>query len=446
LRLVTARYARHPAAVLALLSMGLGGCTTAVSSTERSDALLAVTTPVEASEEGDACPPQADDAEVADLDGVRTSLEGLAAGLRDADPDAMRPWLLEPDGTTGTRWQERASNLAAVPLGSYELTLAPDVPALTTARVRERWGQDAQLLLVVEEHTLEGHDVDGPVRDQLVLTLVPRDGRWLLADDRGGGTLGLVRGVQLWDLGPVETARRGDLLALHRPGAGGIDRLLAESAAALELARERWPLPWSERVPLLVPADEEELRELLNVTFELDEFVAFATATPLVEPGEHRLTGSRVVLNPERFDGRDERTRGYVLVHELLHVAGRPYSTSSTPLWLEEGVAQVLGEQRSSTGTRLLQEAGPDGRRLPADAEFTTGGRDSIHLAYQRAWSFSDHLVDRSGAEAFARFYERVGIGSARDPGTVPYRVDQAAREVLGAPIDQLVSDWRAAG
>jgi hypothetical protein len=442
--------ARPSTAVAAVFTVALAsslvGCDAVSATDDRPDASGAIVVPEDE--------PTADLAEVvgvaevpvADVDGVEATLEAISTALRHADPEAMQEWLLDPGGEVGVRWIDRARNLEQVPLTSYELTLDREMPAMTSARVRERWGDDAQLVLITEEHVLEGHDVDGPRRDQLALTFVPQEGRWLLADDRGGGNLGIVRGVQLWDLGPVSATRYGPLLALHRPAAGGIDQLLAEATSALALAGERWPLPWSEGVPLLVPADVDELTELLNVTFSLDEFIAFATASPLVGPHEHRLTGSRVVLNPDRFEGRDPATRELVLVHELLHVASRPYSTATTPLWLEEGVAQVLGEERSSTGTRLLDAAGPAGRRLPSDAEFTSGGRDGIHLAYQRAWGFTDHLVGRFGAEAFARFYEAVGIGSVQEPGTVSYRVDRAAMEVFDTPLDVLLDDWRAAG
>jgi hypothetical protein len=434
---------------MAVLGLWLAGCEAITTTTDRPDAELATVALTTANERrtGDGAPTSdLDTRPLVDPEGVQATLDALAAALLDADPDAVVPLLADPEGPTGTRWRERAANLAEVPIASYELRSDPDLPTLTTAAVRERWGEDAQLVLVGEEHRLSGHDEDGPRREQQTLTLVPDGGRWLLADDRGGGALGLVRGTQLWDLGPVEATQRGPLLALHRPAAGGIEQLLAEAETALELARDRWPLPWSEGVPVLVPADTDELADLLNVTFDLEDFVAFATSTPWIRPHEHGLTGSRIVLNPERFDERDARTRELVLVHELLHVASRPRSTASTPLWLEEGVAQVLGEQRSSTGMRLLAAAGPAGRRLPLDAEFTTGGTDGIHLAYQRAWSFTSHLVDRFGAETFARFHEQVGVGSVRGPGTVAYRVDQAARDVLGAPIDELVADWRAAG
>jgi hypothetical protein len=439
--------AAAPLPGLVLIATLLVGCAAPSSELVRPDLAAATVTPgeppaAEALEEvGDA----GGSTSVVDPDGIEATLAGLAAALRDADPDAIRPWLADPDSEVGARWRARTVNLAEVPFASYELSLDRGLPSLTTTAVRRRWGEEAQSVLAVEEHALHGHDVDGPRRDPLVLTFVPEGDRWVLVDDQGGGALGLVRGVQLWDLGPVEATSRGPLLALHRPAAGGIEQLLDEANAALTLARERWPLPWAERVPVLVPADAEELADLLNVTFDLDRFLAFATATPLVEPGRHQLTGSRVVLNPDRFGDRDPRTRELVLVHELLHVASRPYASASTPLWLEEGVAQALGEQRSTTGTRLLEGAGSAGRRLPLDVEFTTGARDGIHLAYQRAWSFSDHLVTRFGAERFARFYEEAGIGTAREPGTVSYRVDRAAREILGMPLEDLVAEWRAA-
>ena len=199
-------------------------------------------------------------------------------------------------------------------------------------------------------------------------------------------------------------------------------------------------------MPLLVPADQDELAELLHVTFSLDNFIAFATATPIVELGAVEMSGSRVLLNTSRFLDRSSETRERILVHELVHAASRPSSSPAVPSWLEEGVAQVLGEQRSTTGTSLLAglaDSDWDGS-LPLDAEFSAGDRDSIFLSYQRAWSFVDFLLEEFGRDRLGQFYAAAGQGSAGRPGTGAALVDAAAREVLDAPMDELVERWRA--
>ncbi|MBW3659560.1 MAG: hypothetical protein KY457_13045, partial [Actinobacteria bacterium] len=162
------------------------------------------------------------------------------------------------------------------------------------------------------------------------------------------------------------------------------------------------------------------------------------------ELDEYRLTGSRIVVNPERFLVRGSGVRQRILVHELVHVATRPVAGPLVPSWLEEGVAQAIGEERSTTGTRLLDALSGDGLTLPTDAQFTSGGRDRIFLSYQLSWSFVDHLRDRFGAETVARFYAAVGDGGIAGPGTTTHVVDRAAREVFGSPFPELIAAWRA--
>ncbi len=114
------------------------------------------------------------------------------------------------------------------------------------------------------------------------------------------------------------------------------------------------------------------------------------------------------------------------------------------PSWLEEGVAQALGERQSTTGTAQVDALAPGDRRLPTDAQFTVGGRDGIFLSYQLAWKFVDHLVDTYGADAVGTFYAAVGRGSVGRPGTEQFHVDRAAREVFRAPLAELLARWRS--
>lgn len=375
---------------------------------------------------------------------VTATLEAVAAAFLAADGEALRPWLADPTSTFGQRWLQRAAAMAEVPFSSYTLSLDSSGADLTTAAVP---GDTGVLVNVLEEHGLVGFDELGPVRERLFLTLRQApDGRWLVAGDTDAERLGLVSADHLWDHGPVVGTRRGPLLALHHPDQAAVDTLLDEAERALALTDERWPLDWPGAVPLLVPADQDELAELLHVTFDLDNFVAFATATPIVDRAAVELSGSRVLLNTDRFLSRSSATRERILVHELVHAASRPSSSLAVPSWLEEGVAQVLGEQRSTTGTSLLSALADtdwDGS-LPLDAEFSAGDRDSIFLSYQRAWSFVDFLADRHGTEAVGAFYRGVGQDSVGTPGTARAVVDRAARAAFDASLDELVTAWRA--
>ncbi|MDP8962373.1 MAG: hypothetical protein M3N32_12270, partial [Actinomycetota bacterium] len=385
-----------------------------------------------------------------DRAGLQDALDAVATAFLAKDPAALRPWLADPDSLFGRRWLARADNLRHVPLAMYRLELDPSLPDLTTSAVRARHGPTAQLVYVVEKHALEGFDSDGPANEDLFLTVLRLPGNdpavsWRIAGDGDAEPLGLVSVEHLWDHGPVVVNRAGGFLALHHPGSEQVAKLvLDEAAVARVVMGAHWTLPWSGTVPLVIPRDERELKALLHVTFDLSNFVAFATATPTVELDEFQLTGARVVLNTERFLARPSEIRRRILAHELLHVATRPHSGPLVPAWVEEGLAQRLGEQDSTTGTDLLAAA--TSQRFagvpPEDAAFTRSPPERIFLSYQLAWSFVDFLADSYGETALARFYATLGRGSVGEPGRVDYHLDRAARLVFGASLRELETAW----
>jgi hypothetical protein len=390
--------------------------------------------------------PEVGPAEVA---GLREVLDELGAAFRAGDPDAVVAHVADPDGELAERWRDRAENLVDVPLSTYELEHDDTVPNLATDQLRAEHGDEVQVVRVRERVELGEFDADGAGIHDLYLTLVPDgDGGWLVVSDRDAEPFGLVSTRHLWDEGPVTTTQDGAFLAIHSPDrATIIPELLNEANAALDDVRTRWSVEWSERVPIIVPRDQDELARLINVTFDLSNFVAFATATVDGELGSYELTGSRIVVNPDRFLDRDSAMRQRILAHELLHVATRPAAGPFTPAWVEEGVAQRLGEGAMPGEGAQLRAAITRGdvREMPLDAEFTTGGRDRILLSYQASYSFFEYLAERFGEDTVASFYAEVGTGSIGEPGRPPHHVDRAARSAFGEDIATLREEWARA-
>jgi hypothetical protein len=414
----------------------------------RPDADGAVTRPEVEHDPGEqAVTPGAPAAEVATE--LADLLDRLGDALLAADEDAMGQLWSDPDGDAAQRWRTRARNLADVPFDDLQLRLDHTVGEVTTDRVRARVGTSTDVVVVgvIEEQVLADQDLDGPARHRHTLTFVRvEDGEgWRLAEDRDGRILGRPEPGFLWDLTEVRSLRSGPVLALHAPDAEDVGEVVRETRDAMELLPERWPGPWSQRTTLVVPTDRDQVAHVLGGGLDLDDFLAFTSATPHTEPGIHELTGTRLVINPGRFP-TDPAGRGRVLLHELVHVATRPVASTRLPMWLEEGVAQALGERGPSTGhTRQLDAAGPAGRRLPTDPEFSTAGREATFLAYQRAYSFTAHLVEQAGPDAVIDFYLAAGA-SVTGAGTRGHRLDVAAEAHLGDSIEGLVADWRAAG
>lgn len=385
-------------------------------------------------------PPSPD---VRDGAAIQQVLDQVAAAFRDGDADRLVAHLATPDSAFGQRWQDRARHMTALPLASYALRLDDSLPDLSTQRIRDSRAGRVQVVYVVEELALEGFD-PAPAAADLFLTVVDDGDGWQVLSDVDAEALGFVSADHLWDHGPVEVTVRDAVMAIHHPDGPDVAPLLDDTAAALDEARERWPRAWPERVPVIVPRDEAELGALLHATFDLTNFVAFATATPVGELGEYELTGSRIVINPPRLLDRSPEVRQRILVHELVHVATRPSAGPMVPSWLEEGVAQALGEQRSTTGTAQVDALPADQLALPTDGQFTVGGRDRIFLSYQLAWAFVDHLVDTHGVQAVGAFYVAAGRQAVGRPGTEQFHVDRAAREVFGTSLADLLETWRA--
>lgn len=386
------------------------------------------------------------------IPGLQDALDAVAEAFLAADPDGVRPWLADPDSPFGERWTERAANLAEVPVAAYELEHDPTVPDLASSAVRARHGDGVRVVYVRERHVIVGFDEDRPPVHDLYLTVVPADDDperdWVIAGDGDAQRLGLTSARHLWDEGPVLATEEDPFVVLHHPArADDVPALLREARAGLDEMRDRWALPWSQHVPIIVPDDQDELARLLNVTFELDDFIAFAAANADGELGDYELTGSRVIVNPDSFFRRTTATRQRILAHELLHVATRPHAGPFTPAWVEEGVAQRLGEGPPPGAFALVAAEVARGSvgDVPLDAEFTTGGRERILLSYQLSYSLLTHLVDRFGEEAVAEFYRELGRGSVGEPGRREYHIDRAARTAFGEDLAALRSSWRRA-
>lgn len=378
-----------------------------------------------------------------DPNGVQDLLDAAAAAMVDGDGTAVATLLVDPDSDFGQRWQARAANMATLPFTTYELELDTELPDLATEDVRNRHADPVQVVTVTERHALDGFDASGPAEEALFLTVVAVGGQWLVAGDEDAEILGLVSVDHLWDQGPVVLSGGDRVRALHHPGTANVDVVLAQAEQAIDDVAAAWPIEWPERVPVIIPASQDELGELLHVTFDLSNFVAFATATPVGELGNYQLTGVRIVVNPDKFLARSPESRRLTLLHELVHVATRGVAGPHVPSWLEEGLAQVLGERRSTTGTRLLDAVVDGDVALPRDGQFTSGDRDRIFLSYQTAWGFVDWLVSEFGTDAVGDFYLAIADGAAQ-PGTEPWHIDDAARDVLGADMDELVERWTA--
>lgn len=378
-------------------------------------------------------------------------LQARARALLERDRDAF---MATVGGPPAFRARQGAlfDNLSGVRLASYELRAAWErYGDLARAPDLKRYpGAEAVALPVTEErYRIAGFDRRPSVED-LYYTFVRRDGRWRIESDSDLDDLALMTSRHLWDFGPVEAARSEHFLLLFHPCASGGEcdpqRLLGAAEEALARVDTYWSVAWLRRVVVLVPSTAQELARILQATFDVRDFVAFAFAT--VDPERDlALGGARVILNPEAFAGRSHGSTLGILAHELLHVATRASAGPFTPNFLEEGIAEFVGRGHGPGALAFFEAdvaSGVFDGRLPRDHEFLIGGGTQIYRQYQESLSAITYLVERFGRERLEELYlwlgrHRVALGTQR------YWVDRAFRRTLGLSLRSFERAWARA-
>lgn len=338
-----------------------------------------------------------------------------------------------------------------VPLASYRLVAKWDrFGDLARPSDVDRYANaDAVVIPVTEErYRIAGYDPQPAVED-MFYTFVERDGRWLIAEDTDLDDLTLYTARHLWDFGPVRELSSEHFLLLQHPCPPEIPcpsvgrELLSLAEEALDRVGRYWRAPWHRKVVLLVPGSEEELRRMIQATFELDDFVAFAYSTVDLAHGID-YTGHRIVLNPGNFIGRSSSSSLVILAHELVHIATRSRSGPFVPLFVEEGIADYVGNDADTDALAFFNSDIAGGLftgLIPEDFEFTIGSGEDIFRSYQNSQSAVRFFVERFGLGDLVRFYKRLGRVEVA-PGTPRYHLDRSLRDVIGLGFDRFQSEW----
>ena len=337
-----------------------------------------------------------------------------------------------------------------LPLASYRLTAAWDrYGDLVRPSDRARYpGAETVSIPVTEErYRIRGFDPAAAVED-MFLTFVLRDGRWLIAEDTDLDDLTLYSGRHLWDLGPVEQARRGYLLQLSHPcGDAACPATEHDYLALAEVALQRvdsiWSGPWDRDIVLLIPDDQDELRRLIQATFDLDDFVAFAYSSVDVADGVE-YTGHRMIVNPPGFSGRSDESVVGILSHEMLHIAARHVAGPFVPFFVDEGIAEYVGTAGNAAPLGFFESEVAAGRfdgRIPEDFQFTVGTGTDIYRSYQTSHSVVRYFISRWGIRDFVRFYRLLGSHQIV-AGTADYHLSKALKKVTGLDLDAFEKAW----
>jgi len=327
--------------------------------------------------------------------------------------------------------------LRSLPLATFELELRTDeMPDLAAGLAARYPGAEAVFLPPVEAHyRLTGIDTVDAI-DGYYYTFLLRDGRWRIVSDRDLEDVGLPSARNLWDYGPVHQQRTAHFTILHDPA----DRRRAETIGVLcEQAytrlRAAFGRPVPEQIVVVLPHSLDQLREILQATFDLSNFVAFASAS-VDRDVDWQSTAPRVYVQDANLSRSRRDFQLQTFHHEFTHVAAFPLAGPFVPSWIHEGVADWMANgQKGPTAVE-----GTDGI-LPDEWEFTTGGGESILRAYDESTSAVAFLAAKKGKGAPVDLLAKVGELRVA-PGTSRYRVDQGLRTIYGAGLDQFQKDW----
>lgn len=345
--------------------------------------------------------------------------------------------------TTFIQAQRRSfEGLVALGVVGYELALdLEDWPELTRRKDTDRHGQGTLVAYVAERYRLEGYDTK-PAWNDLFLTFAQEGDRWAVVADDAVEDLGLFTSRQLWEFGPVGTATSEHFMAIHPRGdEADAQAILGLAEQAVAITSSAWPGAQIGRVPLVLPKDKAQLKRILGATFDVSNFVAFASSAFDEEaPDGWDLVGHRVIINPVNFARHTEASRRTILAHELVHIATRDQSGPFIPAFVDEGVAE-LTSPASASSLRGRARSGRFDRKLPDDWEFISGGGDRIYNSYLEAASAIDYMRVRWGIGAVKDFYAKLGSYQL-EPGRAGYHIDSAMRSVIGIGLGEFEAAW----
>jgi hypothetical protein len=320
------------------------------------------------------------------------------------------------DVAPASRSRERQvfRNLADVPLASWSYRLV-------------RSGEPVQVRLGFR---VKGYDAD-PVTSDLSMTLTETGGRPQITSEQDTT-------AQLWDQGKVNVVRGAHSLVLGLGPRAALTAYAADADRAVAAVRRVWGDRWARRIVMEVPDTLDQMAALLNASPAAYRGIAAVTTAELGSPS---VPADRVIVNPEAFAELSGLGRQVVLTHETTHVATRAATSSATPLWLSEGLADWIGYLGTGRTPRQVApelardvDAGKPPENLPSNADFGTTAT-GLAQAYEGGWLACRLIADEWGSAKLTALYR------AADTRTT---AEVAMRRTLGVSLGDFTARWRA--
>jgi hypothetical protein len=346
--------------------------------------------------------------------------------------------LLDPTATSFVTAQ-RAEFVALAQLPLTDVGYTADTASATTRGQLTRYGTTPTYAPTVTfSYEIDGFD-SSPVTATEVDTFVLRDGAWLFASDSDFGP----PSPQIWQQGPLYVVRgRSSLVIAQQQTAAQAQAVADEVDRDVPTVTATWGTDWPQRAVVLLPATSTELGALVGESGDLSQIAAVESS----EVGGDELSGARIAINPAPYASLSALGRQVVITHELTHVASRAFTTTSSPLWLVEGLADYVGFSTADLPvpivaaelqTRLRSGFAPTA--LPTDLDFRS---DAANLAstYEQAWLACRLIASKVGPAGLVAFYRSVG-SSGLAPADA---VGRALRAQLHESTAQFTAAWIA--
>lgn len=370
---------------------------------------------------------------------IQELLDARAEAVRRGDREAFLATVGPPGSEFHALQAALFDRLSVLPLSDYRLEVDPSAygDLARPSDLRRYEGADRVVLpLTIERYRLRDSDPE-PVPRDLYLTFVQRDGPWRIEGDTDLEDVGFYSARAPWDLGPIEVIATKDLLVVS-----GACRTCRSAERSIDLAgpvltqvRSWWePLPKG-RVVMFIPRDGADLARMIEATYPVDNYVAFAFWTG----GEGEHPGPRIIVHPEGLEGASTDRVRSILTHEIFHVVALPSSGPFIPRWIEEGFSQYV-QYDGSADVIAVADAVSDGA-LPEDVAFFSGSQSEIIHAYRESLSATRYLVSRWGWDRARELYLRLGRRGI-EPGTARFHLDRTMRSVLGVGLGRFERLW----
>ncbi len=412
------RFARLLLAVV-LVTCGLAGCGSAAD---------LLTTPAAPTAPSSAAPTPDPAAERRDVAAAQAVLDARAKAMLDGDREAFLAQLDSGDESFVDEQVVLFDNIQKLPFAVLEYDVAE---LLLEQNVS---GYDERVLLprTVLSYRFQTYD-PASATIQLLYTLVLRDGQWRIASDDDIQLAAYRR--EVWEFGRIHVADTGHLLVVSDRAGGSSRRAQALGLArgAVQTITRALPVRWDHKL-VVYATSEAELYQ--SYGFPGPNVAAITVPLTWSRRGEHPVV--RVLVNPKL-----PRIDPVTFTHEATHVAMTAYP--DIPKWLNEGIAEYVGEQAGSPARRDWPAAFVSRAQDPDPILAESNGfydEDDVGWNYAHSWMACDYIADRYGSAMLVR------LAHAMNTRPDLYSPDQQQDAVLirllgmdGAQLAQAASD-----